>query len=810
MILRNKGQAITGVFVRLLSVVAGRVTPTFVKVIKTTLAKVSAVANSQGIPGVVKYLKAVGISLAQALAGYKTAQTPRISTTNTGIPRLFPVQLRRMIRLGHTAAMRIATTLSSLYRDLEYDSEPKLKSIVGPYTGNKTIIKELEYFIPRFVKLFVIARLPSGAASLRDVVTGKFSYFTIFKSSPYVPGKGTTEKLLKEVGVKLISTHPITLVRSALGLEPHILDALSILSDVVKAPGTEGPMGWIRMIRGLFADPGKLAFFFRNVDRIPSGKLGLKQEAAGKVRVFAMVDPWTQFILRPFHKAIFGILRTWPMDGTFNQLKPLRRAWGFPSLFSMDLSSATDRLPMALQVPLFKEVFSMTSMEAEAWRVAMVGRFYRLPFGVYHEGASAIKYTVGQPMGALSSWAMLALTHHFIVQVAAWQCGVVSEHKLFRNYAVLGDDIVIFNAKVAKRYHKIMTALGVECNLAKSIMAPRGDVMEFAKRLFFKGVNISPAPLAEFHAALANPVALYYYKLKYNLTWPQTVKAAGFGYRVVGSVDSRSIYKLNAKVRYLMFVGLMQNPQAMLDSLLNLQRGLKSLELQEKISQFIWNEYQRTWRSYRKAYDRLQAVRFAPLKDLMKDILPLKDQRLLYHNIFWAIYQTPKVRVSVDYTEGMKAVQKVFTGPRLEFAKWTILEKIEAFLKLIEIDSKVSGSSVDCMNTTKVELLTSNPVQVKMFKIHKAFAKFLHKSKDLMQGSQPTNVEPLMSGFVPLTAFKVLPRILPRAFKNVGFSKMLLTALRRRFVWTMGFTGIMGIASWFHGVPFVLGILLTI
>jgi hypothetical protein len=194
----------------------------------------------------------------------------------------------------------------------------------------------------------------------------------------------------------------------------------------------------------------------------------------------------------------------------------------------------------------------------------------------------------------------------------------------------------------------------------------------------------------------------------------------------------------------------------------------------------------------------------------MKDILPLKDQRLLYHNIFWAIYQTPKVRVSVDYTEGMKAIQKVFTGPRLEFAKWTLLEKIEAFLKLIEIDSKVSGSSVDCMNTTKTELLSSNPVQVKMFKIHKAFAKFLHKSKDLFQGSQPTNVEPLMSGFVPLTAFKVLPRILPRAFKNVGFSKMLLTALRRRFVWTMGFTGIMGIASWFHGVPFVLGILLTI
>jgi hypothetical protein len=37
----------------------------------------------------------------------------------------------------------------------------------------------------------------------------------------------------------------------------------------------------------------------------------------------------------------------------------------------------------------------------------------------------AVRYEVGQPMGALSSWAMLALTHHFIVQFAARRCGYV-------------------------------------------------------------------------------------------------------------------------------------------------------------------------------------------------------------------------------------------------------------------------------------------------------------------------------------------------------------------------------------------------
>lgn len=36
-----------------------------------------------------------------------------------------------------------------------------------------------------------------------------------------------------------------------------------------------------------------------------------------------------------------------------------------------------------------------------------------------------VKYSVGQPMGCLSSFNMLALTHHMIVQAAAVNCGIV-------------------------------------------------------------------------------------------------------------------------------------------------------------------------------------------------------------------------------------------------------------------------------------------------------------------------------------------------------------------------------------------------
>jgi len=177
------------------------------------------------------------------------------------------------------------------------------------------------------------------------------------------------------------------------------------------------PMLTLRMIRSLGLTPAIVG-----MTHTYTGKLGLKQEAAGKMRVFAMVDPWTQWVMRPFHKGIFSILNRIPMDGTFDQLRPLKRVRPNQPYFSMDLSSATDRLPIDLQTDLFRVIFNLTPKEASAWKSLLVDRPYKLP----KDSGSPLKsvtYSVGQPMGALSSWAMLAITHHFIVQIAAWESG---------------------------------------------------------------------------------------------------------------------------------------------------------------------------------------------------------------------------------------------------------------------------------------------------------------------------------------------------------------------------------------------------
>jgi len=64
-----------------------------------------------------------------------------------------------------------------------------------------------------------------------------------------------------------------------------------------------------------------------NINRIdPLGRLALKDEPAGKVRVFAMVDIWTQSLLKPLHDFLFDFLKGLPNDGTFDQTASVKRA----------------------------------------------------------------------------------------------------------------------------------------------------------------------------------------------------------------------------------------------------------------------------------------------------------------------------------------------------------------------------------------------------------------------------------------------------------------------------------------------------
>jgi hypothetical protein len=95
-------------------------------------------------------------------------------------------------------------------------------------------------------------------------------------------------------------------------------------------------------------------------------KLAFKEEAAGKVRVFAILDGWTQSFLSGLHDSLASILLNIEQDGTFDQDKPLKilMATDPKRLFSFDLSAATDRLPIMIQTKLLSFLFNKNLADA--------------------------------------------------------------------------------------------------------------------------------------------------------------------------------------------------------------------------------------------------------------------------------------------------------------------------------------------------------------------------------------------------------------------------------------------------------------
>lgn len=80
-----------------------------------------------------------------------------------------------------------------------------------------------------------------------------------------------------------------------------------------------------------------------------------------KVRLFAMVDVFTQWILKPIHDYIFDILVVLRRMQLLINMQPFveyRSTLKKGELaFSYDLSSATDRLPIQLQIHLLSWIY---------------------------------------------------------------------------------------------------------------------------------------------------------------------------------------------------------------------------------------------------------------------------------------------------------------------------------------------------------------------------------------------------------------------------------------------------------------------
>nr|WAY16583.1 putative RNA-dependent RNA polymerase [Rhizoctonia solani mitovirus 108] len=243
-----------------------------------------------------------------------------------------------------------------------------------------------------------------------------------------------------------------------------------------------------------------------------------------------MVDVWSQTILKPIEQMLAAFLKDLPNDGVYDQHASEMRARSKSLLtggsYGYDLSAATDRLPLKLQsyildliVPdlgtnwalfLTKRDYYMYLPDDYSKSIGATYRGknkavpntmdqggYNLPL-FYNEKSrpwTLLNYTVGQPMGALSSFAMLAVTHHFIAQFCYRLAYSVpmnlpfTKDTWYTGYECTGDDIILFDKKVADQYLYVMAALGVPINTLKSVVATK-PATDYLKVTSANGQNV--------------------------------------------------------------------------------------------------------------------------------------------------------------------------------------------------------------------------------------------------------------------------------------------------------------------------------
>ena len=174
------------------------------------------------------------------------------------------------------------------------------------------------------------------------------------------------------------------------------------------------------------------------------------------------------------------LLRLLPEDATYYAWERVREISERKSKFRdcIDLKNFTDFLPISLQKVVVEQIFG-TEL-AEQWKSIMTVPVW--------DGQKFIRYTKGQPMGLLSSWAVATLTHHFLIR---WSAGEV---KYKGKYFILGDDNVILDKELSQCYTSMLERLNIPESKGKRLTSENGS-FEFCKRLIWNGdKEITPLP----------------------------------------------------------------------------------------------------------------------------------------------------------------------------------------------------------------------------------------------------------------------------------------------------------------------------
>lgn len=413
--------------------------------------------DHRGLLSTVKYIKKLRLVVTRFLSGEPLLRLEGIKIYKNGWPKALR-EFYSITKTSNAEYMRSLLTLLTVLRNLEFKPDPDITPIISPYKGDITgisdrhidkALKELHIEEKEVKwKYFHMSskRGPNGHALLSSV--GELN--------------GLPEQLRKDVISLANSPEFEQHIHEILNPPPEILNNKNLLEVYSEAYYKKPPLKTYEL--------RKLSYF---------------SDKEGKTRIVGILDYWSQTALRPLHDTLMNMLSHIYNDCTFRQGHFLEVLPPRATYYSFDLSNATDRMPITLQQKIIGKIIGPD--RADAWKRVMTDHpFLYKSMKNGKVTAEYIKYEAGQPMGGYSSWAAMALCHHLIIRICAFRAGI--SH--FKDYVVLGDDVVIANDDVAHQYVLMCTELDIPISPMKTHKSK--SIYEFAKRWIYNGVEISP------------------------------------------------------------------------------------------------------------------------------------------------------------------------------------------------------------------------------------------------------------------------------------------------------------------------------
>jgi hypothetical protein len=216
----------------------------------------------------------------------------------------------------------------------------------------------------------------------------------------------------------------------------------------------------------------------RHPPPVPVGRISFIQEPGFKLRAVANPLRVFQHALAPLGSLLFDVLRNVETDYSFNQEDGVE--WVQTQLrlgntvHSIDLSDATNNFPMSIQMAVLNELSDKWVRYVRAFEY-ISRSIWVTPEGDYYQ------WTVGQPLGLYPSFASFALAHNFLLEDLCLKNGISFRYPPF---AIIGDDVVIWNDRLAQAYREVLTSMQVPISHDKSIVSD--TVAEFGGRVITK------------------------------------------------------------------------------------------------------------------------------------------------------------------------------------------------------------------------------------------------------------------------------------------------------------------------------------